>query len=45
MDFASSGVTALMTETMLNSGEDFGERPIPALGRVRFCALASAAGA
>ena len=45
MEFASTGVSALLTETMLNSGEDNGERPMPALGRVRFCALAYAAGA
>jgi hypothetical protein len=45
MEFASTGVAAVMTETMLNSGGGDGERPMPALGRVRFCALASAVGA
>ena len=38
MEFASTGVSAVMTETMLNSD---GERLTPTLGRVRFCALAS----
>ena len=42
MEFASTGVSAVMTETMLNSGGGDGERPMPTLGRVRFCALASA---
>jgi hypothetical protein len=42
MEFASAGVSAVMTETMLNSGGGSGERPMPTLGRVRFCALASA---
>jgi hypothetical protein len=42
MEFASSGVSAVMTETMLNGGRSDGERPMPTLGRVRFCALASA---
>lgn len=41
MEFASTGVSAVMTETMLNSGGGDGERPMPTLGRVRFCALAS----
>jgi hypothetical protein len=45
MEFASTGVSAVMTETMLNSGRGDGERPMHALGRVRFCALASASGA
>ena len=45
MEFASIGVSALMTETMLNSGGGGGECPMPTLGRVRFCALASAAAA
>ncbi len=44
-ELASSGVSAVMTETMLNSGGGDGERPMPSLGRVRFCALASATGA
>jgi hypothetical protein len=42
IEFASIGVSAVMTETMLNSGGRDGERPMPTLGRVRFCALASA---
>jgi len=41
-EFASTGVSALMTETILNSGGGEDERPMPTLGRVRFCALASA---
>jgi hypothetical protein len=43
LEFASTGVSAVMTETMLNSGD--GERPMPTLGRVPFCALASATAA
>ncbi len=42
MEFASTGVSAMMTETMLNSGGGDGERPMPTLGCVPFCALASA---
>jgi hypothetical protein len=38
MEFASTGVSAVITETMLTSGEA-GDR-MPALGRVPFCALA-----
>jgi hypothetical protein len=38
MEFASTGVSAVMTETMLTSGSA-GDR-MPALGRVPFCALA-----
>ena len=45
MDFASTGVAAVMTETMLNSGGGDREAPMPTLGRVRFCDLASAANA
>jgi hypothetical protein len=45
MEFASTSVSAVMTETMLNSGAGDSERPMPILGRVRFCALASAADA
>lgn len=41
MEFASTGVSAVMTEAMLNSGGFDGGRPMPTLGRVRFCALAS----
>ena len=41
MEFASTGVSAVMTETMLNSAGGDSESPIPTLGRVRFCALAS----
>jgi hypothetical protein len=44
MEFAS-GVSAVMTETMLNSGGGDGEGPMPTLGRVGFCALASATAA
>jgi len=43
MEFASTAISAVMTETMLNSGEDSSERPMIALGSVRFCALAFAA--
>ena len=43
VEFASSGVSAVMTETMLSSGDGDGERRMPTLGRVPFCALASAA--
>ena len=43
LELASTGVSAVMTETMLNSGAGDGERPVPALGRVLFCELASAA--
>jgi len=42
MEVASTGVSAVMTETMLNSAVSDGERPMPTLGRVFFCALASA---
>ena len=38
MEFASTGVSVVLTETMLTSGE--AGRRMPALGRVRFCALA-----
>jgi len=40
MEPASTGVFALMTETMLSSGVGDDERPMP-LGRVPFCALAA----
>ena len=45
LEVVSTDLSALMTETMLNSGGGDGERPMPTLGRVRFCALASAAAA
>ena len=45
MEFASTGVAAVMTETMLNSGGGDRERPMLTLGRVRFCELASATAA
>ena len=45
LELASTGVSALMTETMLNSGGSNGDRPMPTLGRVRFCELASATAA
>jgi hypothetical protein len=38
----STDVSALMMETMLKSGGGEGDRPMPTLGRVRFCELASA---
>lgn len=41
-EVASTGVSAVMTETMLNSGAVHGDRRMPTLGRVFFCALASA---
>lgn len=41
-DFASTGVFALMTESMLASGPRVGANEMPALGRVRFCARAPA---
>jgi hypothetical protein len=41
LEVASTAVSALMTETMLNSGVGDGDRPMPTLGRVRFCELAS----
>ena len=36
-EFASTGVSAVLTEGMLTSGET--GCPMPSLGRVRFCAL------
>ena len=45
MEFASTSVSALMTETMLSSEGGDGERTMPTLGRVPFCALASATAA
>src|SRR5215469_13533417 len=39
MDFASTGVFGVLTEIMLSGGGSEGE--VLALGRVRFCALAS----
>ena len=45
LEVASTDVSALLTESMLTSGGGDGERPMPTLGRVRFCALASAAAA
>ena len=41
LELASTDVYALMTEAMVNSGGDDGDRPMAALGRVRFCELAS----
>jgi hypothetical protein len=38
MEFASTGVSAVLTESMLTSRET--ASPTPSLGRVRFCALA-----
>jgi len=45
MDLASTGVSSVMTEVMLTGGRANSERPMPALGRVLFCALASPAAA
>jgi len=45
LEVASPDVSALLTETMLTSGGGDGERLMPTLGRVRFCALASTAAA
>jgi hypothetical protein len=42
---ASPAVSALLAEAALNSAAGNGERPMPSLGRVRFCALACASGA
>jgi hypothetical protein len=42
LEIASTGVSAVMTETMLNSEGGDGEYPMPTLGRVPFCELASA---
>ena len=39
-ELASTGVSAVMTEAMLSSEGAVGGRPMPALGRVLFCALA-----
>ncbi len=41
MEVASTGVSAVMIETMLNSEGDDGKRPIRTFGRISFCALAS----
>ena len=45
MELASTGVSAVMSEAMLSRGRGGDERPLPTLGRVAFCALASAAAA
>ncbi len=42
MERASVGVSAVMTEGMLNSRGGDSERSLPTLGRVPFCALACA---
>ncbi len=42
---ASTGVSAVMSEAMLSGERPGDEHPMPALGRVAFCALASAAAA
>jgi len=42
LELASNGVSAVMTETLLSGAREGDERPMPALGRVAFCALASA---
>jgi hypothetical protein len=41
-EFGSTSVSEVMTEAMLNSGRRDGEFTMPTLGRVAFCALASA---
>jgi hypothetical protein len=44
LEMASTGVSAVMRETMLNSGGGGDHvRPVPAFGRVLFCELASVA--
>jgi hypothetical protein len=45
MELASTGVSAVMSEAMLSAGRAGNESPLPTLGRVAFCALASAAAA
>lgn len=45
MEFASTAVSAVMTETRLNSGGGDCQGPMPTLGRVSFCALSSATAA
>ena len=42
-EFASTAVSAVMTETMLSGGSGDHAHEMPALGRVRFCARAPAA--
>ena len=44
LEFASAGTSAVMTEAMLNGGGGDGKFSRPTLGRVPFCALASATG-
>ena len=44
-ELASTGVSAVMSEALLSGGRVGDERPMPTLGRVAFCALASAAAA
>jgi hypothetical protein len=43
MESAWTGVSAVMTETMLNSRAGDGDRAMPTLGRVPFCALSPSA--
>ena len=45
MDLASTGVLAALSEAKLSNGYNERDCPPPALGRVRFCALASATAA
>jgi hypothetical protein len=47
LELASTDVSALMTETMLNGAKGDGDRdrPMPTFGRVRFCQLACATAA
>jgi hypothetical protein len=42
MDLASTGVLAVLSESKLTNGYNERGCPVPALGRVRFCALAGA---
>lgn len=45
LELASTGVSAVMSEAMLSGGKEGDARTMPTLGRVAFCALASAAAA
>ena len=45
LEVGSTDVSALLMETMLHSGGGDGEQPMPTLGRVRYCELASATAA
>jgi hypothetical protein len=45
LDLATTGVHAVLTETRLSGRSNQARCPVPALGRVRFCALAPATAA